>query len=80
MLTNYDSIIQPSFPRIEKVKVLATALLAVTAHCQDRHFHRIIKVGKTAKIIEYNHQPIPASALDNVTQCHIYTCLENLQR
>ena len=80
MLTIYDSITQPSLPRIEKVKVLVTALLAVPAICQDRHFHRIIKVGKTTKIIECNHQPIPVPALDNITQCHIHTCLEKLQR
>ena len=45
-------------------------------------FHRIIeslRMKKTAKIIQSNHQPIPTMASDCVPQCHINTFLEQLQ-
>lgn len=35
---NCGSIIQPSFPQIEQVKALVTALLVVKAICQGRGF------------------------------------------
>lgn len=41
--------------------------------------HRIVKVEKTNKIIQSNHQSIPVTAVDHVVQCDIYPLLENLQ-
>lgn len=41
--------------------------------------HRIIEVGKTNNVIWSDHQPMPAMALDHVTQCDICSFLENLQ-
>jgi len=40
--------------------------------------HRIIKVGKTTKITKSNCQPMPVTALNYVTQCHIHSFLEHL--
>lgn len=41
--------------------------------------HRIIKVGKTAKIIQSNHPLMPVTILDRATECNIYPFLEHLQ-
>jgi len=38
-----------------------------------------LRMKKTAKIIQSNHQPIPTMATDCVPQCHINTFLEQLQ-
>jgi len=40
---------------------------------------RIIKVGKTSKIIQSNHQPMPVTTLTHVPQCNIHSFLEDLQ-
>lgn len=41
--------------------------------------HRIISIGKTIKIIQSNHQPMPVTALDHDTQFNLHSFLENLQ-
>lgn len=45
--------------------------------------HRIVNVGKTAKITKSNHQPNPTQPTmptDHVPKCHICTVLDHLQR
>jgi len=41
--------------------------------------HRIIKFGKTTKIISAICQPIPTMLTNHIPQCHISTFLEHLQ-
>ena len=41
--------------------------------------HRIVKVGKTSKIIQSNCQPMPVTTLGHVPQCHIHPFLQHLQ-
>ena len=40
---------------------------------------RTIKVGKTDKIIQSNHQPTPETAPDHIPQCDIYSFTQLLQ-
>lgn len=40
--------------------------------------HRIIKLRKATNITYFNHQPRLMTALDHITQCNIYSFLENL--
>ena len=50
--------------------------LAASSRAQN---HRIIKVGKTTKIIQFNHQVITTVSLNHVIQCDVCPFLEKLQ-
>jgi len=45
----------------------------------NRRVIRSLKLGKSAKIIQSNRQPIPTMPTHHVPQCHIHMVLEHLQ-
>ena len=62
--------------------VLISPFSDYTAAAPGSSNHRLVeslRLGKTSKITQSNHQPTTTMPTDHVPQCHISTALEHLQ-